>query len=49
MSGSSPLSIMGLGAGTQIAKGDYVAVAIKDNQKSDSVDIPAFNVKPAED
>jgi len=48
-SGPSPLTITRLAAGTQVAKGDYVAVAVDGEQKSDPVAIPAFQVKPTED
>ncbi|MDT2463263.1 hypothetical protein AUF12_08520 [Enterococcus avium] len=46
--GASPLAITGLSAGTKVAKGDYVAIAVEESQKSDPVDIPAFTVKASE-
>jgi uncharacterized protein YjdB len=45
--GASPLTITGIAAGTVVAAGDYVGVAIEDTKKSKPVDIPAFTVKPA--
>lgn len=46
--GASPLTITGLAAGSAVAAGDYVAVAIEDGAKSVPTDIPAFAVPAAE-
>lgn len=40
--GASPLEITGIAANTQVAKGDYYAVAVENNIESQKVDIPAF-------
>ena len=45
VTGPSPLTITGLDAGTQVAKGDYVALAVAGDYKSDTVEIPAFQVQ----
>ncbi|ELB36624.1 hypothetical protein ACMWAM_001915 [Enterococcus faecium] len=47
--GESPLSITGIAANTQVAKGDYQATRIVEDQESDKVDIPAFKVLPTTD
>gem|GEM_PF-666979 len=46
--GASPLTITGLAAGSAVAAGDYVAVAIEDGAKSVPTDIQAFAVPAAE-
>ena len=38
--GASPLAITGLAAGTEVAAGDYVAVAVENGAES----LPAFTV-----
>ncbi|WP_415340897.1 hypothetical protein [Enterococcus faecium] len=47
--GASPLTITGIAANTQVAKGDYQATRIVEDQESDKVDIPAFKVLPTTD
>lgn len=42
--GASPLAITGLAAGTKVAVGDYVAVAVDFGRESTPVPIPAFTV-----
>ena len=43
--GPSPVTITGIAAGTAVAAGDYLAVAIENGKKSAPTDIPAFTVK----
>lgn len=40
--GASPLTITGLTANTDYAKGDYVISAVEDGKESAKVDVPAF-------
>src|SRR5699024_4265879 len=40
--GESPLSITGLDPNTEVEKGEYEVVRVKDDKESDRVDIPAF-------
>ncbi|AOM15374.1 TPA: Ig domain-containing protein [Enterococcus faecium] len=44
--GESPLSITGIAANTQVAKGDYQATRVVGGQESVKVDIPAFTTLP---
>ncbi|EOI53382.1 Ig-like domain-containing protein [Enterococcus gilvus] len=44
--GASPLSITGVAANTQVAKGDYTAVRVSGDVESAKVDIPAFKTLP---
>ncbi len=44
--GESPLTIDGIAANTQVAKGDYKAVRVDEGKESTKVDIPAFTTLP---
>ena len=44
--GESPLTITGIAANTQVAKGDYQATRVVGGQESSKVDIPAFETLP---
>lgn len=44
--GESPLTIDGIAANTQVAKGDYQATRVVGSQESEKVDIPAFTTLP---
>lgn len=46
--GASPLTITGIAADTQVAKGDYKAVHVVDDIESAKVDIPAFKTTAAQ-
>lgn len=46
--GTSPLTIMGIAADTQVAKGDYKAVHVVNGIESAKVDIPAFKTTAAQ-
>lgn len=46
--GASPLTIKGIAADTQVAKGDYKAVHVVDDIESAKVDIPAFKTTAAQ-
>lgn len=48
VSGASPLTITGLTASTDYAKGDYVISAVEDDKESAKVDIPAFTTTASE-
>ena len=42
LEGSSPLTITGLTASTDVKKGTYQPVRVRDGKESAKVDIPAF-------
>jgi len=44
--GESPLTITGINPNTDVAKGDYQAVRVEDEEESERVDIPAFKTLP---
>lgn len=46
--GKGTAAITGLAAGTKVAVGDYKASFSDGTNESDKVDVPAFNVLPAE-
>lgn len=46
--GKGTATITGLAAGTKVAAGDYKASFSDGTNESDKVDVPAFNVLPAE-
>lgn len=46
--GKGTATITGLAAGTKVAAGDYKASFSDGTDESDKVDVPAFNVLPAE-
>lgn len=46
--GTSPLTITGIAADTQVAKGDYKAVHVLNGIESAKVDIPAFKTTAAQ-
>lgn len=46
--GKGTATITGLAAGTKVAAGDYKASFSDGTTESDKVDVPAFNVLPAE-
>lgn len=46
--GKGIATITGLAAGTKVAAGDYKASFSDGTNESDKVDVPAFNVLPAE-
>lgn len=46
--GKGTATITGLAAGTKVAVGDYKASFSDGTNESDKVDVPAFNVLPAE-
>lgn len=46
--GAGTATIIGLVAGTKVAVGDYKASFSDGTNESDKVDVPAFNVLPAE-
>ena len=46
--GNGIATITGLAAGTKVAAGDYKASFSDGTNESDKVDVPAFNVLPAE-
>lgn len=47
--GTSPLSITGIAANTQVVKGDYQAVRVTNDVESAKVDIPAFKTLPEQE
>lgn len=46
--GKGNAAITGLAAGTKVAVGDYQAAFSDGTNESDKVDVPTFNVLPAE-
>ena len=46
--GKGTAAITGLAAGAKVADGDYQAAFSDGTNESDKVDVPAFNVLPAE-
>ncbi|MHB9289688.1 hypothetical protein [Latilactobacillus curvatus] len=46
--GKGTAAITGLAAGAKVAAGDYQAAFSDGTNESDKVDVPAFNVLPAE-
>lgn len=46
--GTGTAAITGLAAGTKVAAGDYQAAFSDGTNESDKVDVPAFDVLPAE-
>lgn len=46
--GKGTAAITGLAAGTKVAAGDYQAAFSDGTNESDKVDVPTFNVLPAE-
>lgn len=46
--GKGTATITGLAAGTKVAAGDYQAAFSDGTNESDKVDVPAFEVLPAE-
>lgn len=46
--GKGTAAVTGLAAGTKVAAGDYKASFSDGTNESDKVDVPAFNVLPAE-
>lgn len=46
--GKGTTAITGLAAGAKVAAGDYQAAFSDGTNESDKVDVPAFNVLPAE-
>ncbi|HGF7906318.1 TPA: hypothetical protein QFN80_001961 [Enterococcus faecium] len=47
--GESPLTITGIAANTQVAKGDYQATRLVNDVESMKVDIPAFKTLPGQE